>query len=67
MTLMYNTIYDCIKMHVFYVNNIDLEEIFHCKIFTLFKYLFSFFSSMVLNLLGFSSLSARKKVKLIFI
>lgn len=38
---MYNTIYDCIKMHVFYVNNIvfyvnniDLEEIFHCKIFT---------------------------------
>lgn len=68
MTLMYNTIYDCNKMHVFYVNNIDVEEIFHCKIFThLFNIYFHFFSSMVLNLLGFSSLLTRKKVNLIFI
>lgn len=44
MTLMYNTIYDCNKMHVFYVNNIDIEEIFHCKIFThLFNIYFHFF------------------------
>lgn len=65
MTLMYNTLYNCIKMHVFYVNNINLDQIFHYKIFTnLFNIFFHFF---FINGIEFSSLSTRKKVKLIYI
>lgn len=68
MILMYNIIYDCIKMYVFNVNNIDLEEIFYCKIFIyLFNIYFYFFLLMVLNLFGFSLFLIRIKVKLIYI
>lgn len=75
MTLMYNTIYDCIKMHVFYVNNIvfyvnniDLEEIFHCKIFThLFNIYFHFFFINGIEFTWIQFTFNQKKVKLIYI
>lgn len=85
---MYNTIYDCIKMHVFYennivfyvnsidleeiycvyVNNIDLEEIFHCKILThLFNIYFHFFFINGIEFTWIQFTFNQKKVKLIYI
>lgn len=65
---MYNTIYDRIKMHVFYVNNIDLEEIFHCKILThLFNIYFHFFFINGIEFTWIQFTFNQKKVKLIYI